>query len=121
MTRVEAPVRAALDLVDAVNHRDLERFDRLVAEDCILESASPAPDGANYQGRVMIVGHIGNVLANLPELHLTVEELAGFGLKGFCRYRADWNGPGGPRHRRGVLLLGLRSGQVDRIWLYAKT
>jgi hypothetical protein len=107
-------------LIDAVNHRDLERFDRLLADGCVLESTSPSPEGATFQGRGMIIGHIGNVLAKLPELHLSVEELAGFGLKGHCRYRADWRGPEGPSHRRGVLLLGLRGGQIDRIWLYAK-
>ena len=51
MSKVESGVRVVLAFSEAFNRHDVTAMVELVTDDCVLEQAAPAPDGANHTGK----------------------------------------------------------------------
>jgi ketosteroid isomerase-like protein len=118
----EAQSRTA-EVVDRFNlafvRHDGSLLGNLVAEDCVMESADPAPDGTRVVGRVANLKLWQN-LANNKDGTFEVEEVVVWGDRANVRWRYR-SGPGLSQSVRGVTLMRLRDGLIVEALAYAKT
>ena len=111
----------------AVIHRFHEAFVRhdssllkdLVAEDCVMESVEPAPDGTRYVGRDACLTFWQN-LANSRDGTFAAEDIAVFADRAIIRWRYRF-GPGLSQSVRGVNLMRVREGRIVEALGYVKT
>jgi ketosteroid isomerase-like protein len=93
-------------------------LDDLIADDCVMESVQPAPDGTRYEGHEACLG-FWRALAGDPDSFFTVEEVAVAGDRAVIRWRFHY-GEGQHDTVRGVNLMQVRDGQIVEALGYAK-
>lgn len=91
----------------------------LVAEECVMESVEPAPDGTRYVGRNACLTFWQN-LANSRDGAFTVEDVVTSGDRATIRWRYRF-GAGLLQSVRGVNLMWIRDGMIVEALGYAKT
>jgi ketosteroid isomerase-like protein len=109
----------------------LERFNRafvehdsslledLIAEDCVMESVEPAPDGTRYVGRSACL-EFWQKLANNRDGAFTAEDIVGRDEHGIIRWRYRF-GPGLSQSVRGVTVMRVRDGLIVEALGYVKS
>lgn len=103
----------------AFERHDASLLDNLIAEDCVMESVEPAPDGTRVVGRAANLAFWRN-LANNKDGEFAVEDVVVFGDRANIRWRYRF-GPGLSQSVRGVTLMRLRDGLIVEALGYAKT
>jgi ketosteroid isomerase-like protein len=103
---------------EAFAQHDSSLLNDLVAEDCVMESVEPAPEGTRYVGRNACLTFWVN-LANDRGGAFTAEEIAAFGDRGTIRWR--YRGPGMSGSIRGVTLMRVRDGLIVEALGYSKS
>ncbi|MCS6906971.1 MAG: nuclear transport factor 2 family protein [Anaerolineales bacterium] len=63
MSRLEAGTRVVLDYFAAFNRQDISQIMACLNDDCTLEAAAPAPQGALYHGK-QAVASIGKIFCS---------------------------------------------------------
>lgn len=112
-----------LQTVQRFNHaflqHDASLLDDLVAEDCIMESVEPAPDGTRYVGRAACL-EFWRRLADDRDGAFADEEIVAIGERAiiFWRYRF---GPGQSQSVRGVTVMRVRDGLIAEAHGYVKS
>lgn len=91
----------------------------LVAEECVMESVEPAPDGTRYVGREACLTFWQN-LANSKDGTFTQEDVVTSGDRATIRWRYLF-GPRLSQSVRGVTLMHIRDGMIVEALGYAKT
>jgi ketosteroid isomerase-like protein len=91
----------------------------LIAEDCVMESVEPAPDGTRYVGRSACL-EFWQKLANSRDGAFTAEDIVGIGEHGFIRWRYRF-GPGLSQSVRGVNVMRVRDGLIIEALGYVKS
>src|SRR5262249_12673514 len=91
----------------------------LIAEDCVMESVEPAPDGTRYVGRSACLQFWQN-LANSRDGQFADEDIVSIGQHGVLRWRYRF-GPGLAQSVRGVNVMRVRDGQIVEALGYVKT
>jgi ketosteroid isomerase-like protein len=91
----------------------------LVAEDCVMESVEPAPDGTRYVGRDACLAFWQNLASNRDGA-FTTEEILVLGDRAIIRWRYRF-GPGLSQSVRGVNLMHVRDGLIVEALGYVKT
>ena len=104
---------------EAFLRHDGSLLEDLVADDCVMESVEPAPDGTRYVGRDACLTFWQN-LANNREGAFTVEDVAVFGDRANIRWRYRF-GPGLSQSVRGANLMQVREGRIVEALGYVKT
>lgn len=100
---------------DAFRLRQPELLDDLVADECVMESIEPAPDGTRVEGREACLS-FWHALANDRNFAFTVEDVTVSGDRAVIRWRLE-----GPHIAvRCVNLMQVRDGQVIEALGYAK-
>jgi ketosteroid isomerase-like protein len=94
-------------------------LDNLIAEDCVMESVEPAPDGTRFEGRSACLEFWHKLAANRDGA-FTAEDIVAFGEYGFIRWRYRF-GPGLSQSVRGVNVMRVRDGQIVEAMGYVKT
>jgi hypothetical protein len=116
------PARNA-EVIDRFNQafqrHDPSLLEGLIAEDCVMESVEPAPDGTRIVGRADNLKFWRNLAAN-KDGAFSVEDVALFGDRANIRWRYRF-GPGLSQSVRGVTLIRLRDGLIVEALGYAKT
>lgn len=121
MARVEAAVRLVLAFYEAFNRHDVAGMMQLCSDDCLLESASPAPDGAVYAGKEALTRYWQDFFRASPQARIEVEDVIGFGMRCVARWRCEWtDGAGHKAHLRGVDLFQERGGLLCEQRSYVK-
>ncbi len=121
MARVESAVRAVLAFYEAFNRHDVAGMMQLVSDDCVFESSAPAPDGMVYSGKGAVTRFWEDFFRALPQAHLDIEKIQGFGMQCIARWRCDWvDAAGNQRHLRGVDLFQERGGLLCEQLSYVK-
>ena len=121
MDRVESGLRLILKYQEAFNRRDVAALAGLLTDDCVFETADPAPDGLVLQGKREVVPYLEGFFQRSPESFLKVEEVFGLGLRSVLRWRLDWvDAEGIQRHARGADLFQLRNGFLSEKFSYTK-
>ena len=90
----------------------------LVADDCVMESVQPAPEGTRYEGRVACVA-FWQALATDPTSWFELEDVAVADDRATIRWRYRF-GEGDEHSVRGVNLMRVRDGQIVEALGYAK-
>lgn len=103
----------------AFERHDASLLENLIAEDCVMESVEPAPDGTRVVGRAANLAFWRN-LANNKDGAFAVEDVVVFGDRANVRWRYSF-GPGLSQSVRGVTLMRLRDGLIVEALGYAKT
>lgn len=98
---------------------DASLLEDLVAENCVMESVEPAPEGTRYVGREACLTFWRN-LANNRDGEFADEEIAVMGDRAIIRWRYRF-GPGLSQSARGATLMRVRDGQIVEALGYAKT
>ena len=98
---------------------DASLLDDLIAEDCVMESVEPAPDGTRYVGRDACLEFWQKLADNrdgafIPEDFVAVDEHA------VIRWRYRF-GPGLSRSVRGVNVMRVREGRIIEALGYVKS
>lgn len=91
----------------------------LIADDCVMESVEPAPNGTRVVGRAANLTLWQN-LANDRTGSFAVEDVVLFGDRANVRWRYS-SGPDLSQSVRGVTLMRLRDGLIVEALAYAKT
>lgn len=95
-----------------------ELLDDLVADDCVMESIQPAPDGTRVEGREACLA-FWYALAGDPHHVFAVEDVILAGDRAVIRWRYHY-GEGQENAVRGVNLMQVRDGQIVEALGYAK-
>jgi ketosteroid isomerase-like protein len=91
----------------------------LVAEDCVMESVEPAPDGTRYVGRDACLTFWRN-LADNRDGAFADEDIVVMDDRAIIRWRYRF-GPGLSQSVRGVNVMRLRDGQIVEALGYVKS
>ena len=121
------PAHAQQPTTSAVIDRFNQAFQRhdgtlledLIAEDCVMESVEPVPDGTRVLGRAANLKFWQN-LANNRDGAFAVDDVVIFGERANIRWRYRF-GPGLSQSVRGVTLMRLRDGLIVEALAYAKS
>lgn len=94
-------------------------LDGLIAEDCVMESVEPAPDGTRYVGRHACL-EFWQRLANSRDGAFADEDIVAMGERAIIRWRYRF-GPGLSQSVRGVNVMRVRDGLIVEALGYVKT
>jgi ketosteroid isomerase-like protein len=112
-----------LDILKRFNQafvqHDGSMLENMIADDCVMESVEPAPDGTRYEGRGACLTFWQN-LANNRDGEFTAEDFVALGDHGIIRWRYRF-GPGLSRSVRGVNVMRLRDGLIVEALGYVKS
>jgi ketosteroid isomerase-like protein len=101
---------------DAFQRHDPSGLPDLVAEDCVIENTTPAPDGARHVGRDACVA-LWTGIATEPGTRFDIEETFAAGERATIRWRYRW---GEGSSVRGVNLMRVRDGKIIEAMGYVK-
>lgn len=96
---------------------DAGAFVDLVADDCVMESIQPAPDGTRYEGYDACLA-FWQAIATDSTAHFNLEDVVVAGDRATIRWRFHF-GDGGSV--RGVNLMRVRGGRIVEAFGYAKS
>lgn len=116
-------VKTTSEVIDQFNRAFLEHdgtlLTDLVADDCVMESVEPAPDGTRHVGRIACLTFWQN-LANSRDGEFTPEDVVASGDRATIRWRFRF-GPGLSQSVRGVNLMRVRDGLIVEALGYVKS
>jgi ketosteroid isomerase-like protein len=115
-------VRTTSEVLDryreAFRSHDPALLEDLVADDCVIEDTSPAPDGLRREGRAACLARWSELAAN-RELQFTPEVEEVHGDLAVAPWVLQW-GEGENDRVRGVNLIRIRDGQIVEARGYVK-
>jgi ketosteroid isomerase-like protein len=103
----------------AFAQHDGSLLDGLIAEDCVIESVEPAPEGTRYVGRNACLD-FWQKLANNRDGAFTAEDIVAIEDHAIIRWRYRF-GPGLSQSVRGVNVMRVRDGLIIEALGYVKS
>jgi ketosteroid isomerase-like protein len=100
---------------DAFQQHDPTGLGELIADDCVMESIQPAPDGTRYEGYDACLG-FWQALASDTTGAFDLEDVTVAGDRAVIRWRFRF----GEDSVRGVNLMHVRDGKIVEALGYAK-
>lgn len=114
--------QATAAVIDAFNRafyeRDPAAIAPLVAEDCVIEAITPAPDGALLLGKAAALANWQGLASETHSL-FEQEEVLVAGDRALIRWRYVF-GPSATQALRGVNIMRVRDGRIVEAMGYAK-
>lgn len=101
---------------DVFQRHDPSALDDLVAQDCVIENTTPAPDGARRAGKAACV-ELWSAIATAPGTRFDLEETFVAGDRATVRWRY-WMADG--NSLRGVNLMRVADGRIVEAMGYVK-
>ena len=121
MSKVETAIRTALAFVEAFNHHDVADMMQYLSDDCVFESATPAPDGGVYAGKEAIMRFWQDFFSASPQAHINIEETFSLGYRCILRRQITWiDESGSEAHLRGVDIFHVKNDLICEIQSYVK-
>ena len=122
MSKIESGLRVVLLFVEEFNAHDLFSMVKLLGSDCIFDESGPGPEGTVYKGITDISHHYVDVFQQSPNIHITVEDIFGLGIRSVLRYKYERiNFSGNEGSLRGIDLFQLRDGLICERCSYRKS
>jgi ketosteroid isomerase-like protein len=103
---------------DAFQRHDPAGLTELIAEDCVIENSTPAPNGATLVGKKACL-ELWSRLATSPGTQFDVEEVFIASERAVIRWRLRW-GEGESTSLRGVNVMRVRDGLIVEALGYSK-
>ena len=104
---------------DAFDRHDPAAFVELVADDCVIENTTPAPNGSLHVGKQACLA-VWQGLAAAAGTGFSREEVSMVGERAIVRWRYRW-GDEESQSVRGVNLMRVRNGRVVEAMGYVKS
>lgn len=105
---------ATTDLMHRFNEaflrHDPSLLETLIAEDCVLENTTPAPNGSRHVGRAACL-EVWRGIASNREGSFEPEQIIAMGDRAIIQWRYRW-GEGDANSLRGVNLMRVRDGLI---------
>lgn len=121
MSKVESAIRVALEYNGAFNRHDVAGMMKLLSDECVLETAGPAPDGTVRSGKGAIRKYWSSFFRDSPDAHAEIEEATGMGAYCVLRWRyVRGQKTGGKEYVRGVDIFRVRSNLICEVFSYVK-
>lgn len=121
LSRLESGFRTVLAFNEAFNRQDVSAMLGLVSDDCIVENASPAPNGTLVAGKESLAHFWQSFFNASPQAHIHIEEIFGLGNRCIMRWNYVWDpGRGEKGHVRGVDIFQVRDGLIYEKLSYVK-
>ena len=121
LSKFESAMRVALDYHKALTRQDLTEMMNVVSDDCIFESASPAPDGGLYAGKAVMTSYWGDYFKKREQVNREIEEIFSVGERCVLRWKSTWVGAAGEeKTSRGVDIFLVEDGVIKQILSYIK-
>ena len=98
---------------------DKSLLDGLIAEDCVMESVEPVPDGTRYLGRQACL-EFWQRLADSRDGQVADEDIVAIDDRAIILWRYRF-GPGMSQSVRGVNVMRVRDGQIVEALGYVKS
>jgi ketosteroid isomerase-like protein len=119
MEKAEEALRLAAAFLEAFNAHDKEALAELFSDNCVFESAGPAPLGLRHEGKVAVSEAIGGFFSASPQIVMEAEEIYGLCKRAVLRWVIK-GAVGFPLGKRGVDLFTSRDGRIVELYAYAK-
>ena len=103
----------------AFQDHDASGLGELIADDCVMESIQPAPNGTRYEGYDVCLSFWQELAADSSS-SFEVEEVVVYGDRATIRWRYRF-GDGDESSVRGVNLMHVREGKIVEALGYVKT
>ena len=103
---------------EAFDRNDPAAMEDLVADDCVIENTSPAPNGARLAGKAQCLANWQG-LARSKDTWFVREEVFVVGERAVIRWRYCW-GDGDSQSIRGLNLMRVCGGQIIGAMGYVK-
>lgn len=103
---------------EAFDGHDPRAMEDLVADDCVIENTTPAPDGARLVGKAQCLAN-WQALAGSTSTWFVREEAFVVGERAVIRWRYCW-GDHGTQSLRGVNVMRVRGGRIVEALGYVK-
>lgn len=120
---MENPTSQTLHILQRFNEAflryDASLLDDLIAEDCVMESVEPAPDGTRYAGRSACL-MFWRKLAESRDGEFADEDIVAGGEHGVIRWRYRF-GHGLSQSVRGATVMRVRDGLIEEAFGYVKS
>jgi predicted SnoaL-like aldol condensation-catalyzing enzyme len=121
MSRIESAIRIVIEFNEAFNHHDIAGMMKCMSDDCVFESANPAPDGAVYSGRASVTQFFQDFFRESPHARIEIEEVFGFGRRCIMRWKYQWlDATGEKRYVRGVDVFQVKDDLICEKLTYIK-
>jgi ketosteroid isomerase-like protein len=104
---------------DAFDRHDAAALAELVADDCIIENTTPAPNGSLHVGKQACLA-VWQPLATAAGTSFSREEVWAVGERVIVRWRYRWGEADG-QSVRGLNLMRVRGGRVVEALGYVKS
>ena len=122
MHQIESGIRLVVKLYNGINDHKVEDIIKLLSDDCILESTSPAPRGIIYIGKEKTRRYYENLFKERKEVRFKTEELLGFGHRCIIRWECIWvNENGSEETIRGIDIIKEKNDLISEILSYSKS
>ncbi|MDD2922710.1 MAG: nuclear transport factor 2 family protein [Anaerolineales bacterium] len=121
MSKVELATRIALEFNAAFNRHDVAAMTALISDDCVFETAHPAPDGASYSGRDEVARFLREFFRESPHVRIEIEDIFNSSFRCVMRWRiygADETA--GNESVRGVDIFQVKDGFICERLSYVK-
>ena len=103
---------------EAFDRNDPAAMEDLVADDCVIENTSPAPNGARLAGKAQCLANWQG-LARSADTWFVREEVFVVGERAVIRWRYCW-GDDDSQSLRGLNLMRVRGGRIVEAMGYVK-
>lgn len=121
MSKIETAIRVSLAFNKAFNHHDIAGMVQLLSNDCLFETSIPAPDGFVYTGKEAITLYLQDFFRQLPQAHIQIEDIYGFGHRCNMHWRSKWvDAVGNQQEVRGVDIIQEKNGLICKKLSYVK-
>jgi ketosteroid isomerase-like protein len=104
----------------AFNRRDVDSIMALMTDDCVFESAGPAPDGAHLVGQQAVRKAWEQLFQSRPDVVFDGEETFVAGDRAVARWVMRWTAEGKPQHIRGLDIFRVEGGKIANKLAYLK-
>jgi ketosteroid isomerase-like protein len=118
-TQSSRTLQAVMQFNRAFVQYDASLLDDLIAEDCVMESVEPAPDGTRYVGREACL-EFWQRLARSRDGAFVAEDIAAIDDRAIILWRYRF-GPALSKSVRGVNVLRVRDGLIVESLGYVKS
>jgi ketosteroid isomerase-like protein len=118
-TRTSQTLQIIQRFNQAFVQHDGSLLDGMIAEDCVMESVEPAPDGTRFVGRDACL-EFWQKLANNRDGQFADEDIVAIDDRAIIRWRYRF-GPGLSKSVRGVNVMRVRDGLIVEALGYVKS
>ncbi|MBE2222632.1 MAG: nuclear transport factor 2 family protein [Anaerolineae bacterium] len=122
MSKIETAIRIALAFNEAFNRQDVAGMVKLLSNDCVFETSTPAPDGETYTGTEALEQYLHNFFRQSPQAHIQIEDIYGFGHRCNMHWRYTWVDEAGNQQQvRGIDIFQEKDGLICKKLAYVKS